>query len=309
MNRTISTLKLLIGWPLSILALVFLIRLTIPKFSIVWEKIHAINSNFVLLAVLLFISYFLLRSFLWNRILDFKGYKLSFKKTAYLWGFSEFKRYVPGNIWSFLSRVSLFADTGIDKKILGLALLDEIQLIVVSSTIISIFALPLILNTGGAQMKELLLGSLIGIIIYSVIVGLIYNKRTKQGNFLTNIYLPNYSLKQKIVLTFISVFTFFVFGFATFIACLSITSFGLGLSLVLSSFFVFALLVGYLSFITPMGLGVRETVVTIGLTPLVSISTAGFLSIFSRIILIISEVTFLILILLWDKLIKTNPKK
>jgi len=118
--------------------------------------------------------------------------------------------------------------------------------------------------------------------------------------------LPNYTLSQKIVLTLISVFTFFVFGFATFIACLSITSFSLSLSLALSSFFVFALLVGYLSFITPMGLGVREGVVTIGLAPLVSVSTAGFLSIFSRIVLIISEITFLLIIFAWDLLGKNK---
>lgn len=309
MNKTISTLKFLIGWPLSIAALVFLIKLTIPKFSIVQEKIYSINLIIVFLAVILFIFYFLLRSFLWRMILDYKGHKISFKKTAYLWGFSEFKRYVPGNIWSFLSRVSLFADTGIDKKTVGLALLDEIQLIVISSSLISIFALPLILSATGGQMKELLIGSLAGIIAYCIVIGYIYKKRTKHGTFLTNIYLPNYSLSQKITLTIISVLTFFIFGFATFVVCLSVTSFSLSLSLTLSSFFVFALLVGYLSFITPMGLGVREGVVTIGLAPIVTISTAGFLSIFSRIILIISEVTFLILILLWDKLIKEHSKK
>jgi len=309
MNKTISTLKLLIGWPLSIVALGFLIKLTIPKFSLVQEKIYSANLIFIFLAVILFIIYFLLRSFLWKMILDYKGYKILFKKTAYLWGFSEFKRYIPGNIWSFLSRVSLFADTGIDKKIVGLALLDEIQLIVVSSTVISIFALPLILSATGGQTVELLLGSLVGIIIYGVVIGYIYKKRTKQGTFLTNIYLPGYSLNQKITLTFISVFTFFVFGFATFIACLSITNFSLSMTLILSSFFTFALLVGYLSFITPMGLGVREGVVTIGLSSIVSVSTAGFLSIFSRIIMIISEVSFLILVLLWDKLIKTNSIK
>lgn len=309
MNKTISTLKFLIGWPLSIVALVFLVKLTIPKFSIVQEKIYSANLIIVFLAVILFIFYFLLRSFLWKMILDYKGHKISFKKTAYLWGFSEFKRYVPGNIWSFLSRVSLFADTGLDKKIVGLALLDEIQLIVVSSSLISVFALPLILSATGGQMKELLLGSLVGIIFYCIVVGYIYKKRTKQGTILTNIYLPNYTLSQKITLTFISILTFFIFGFATFVACLSITSFSLSMTIILSSFFTFALLVGYLSFITPMGLGVREGVVTIGLAPIVTVSTAGFLSIFSRIILIISEVTFLILILLWDKLIKTNPKK
>jgi len=309
MNKIFSTLKFFIGWPLSVIALFFLLKLAFPKFSSILPRIYSINMYFLVLSIALFIVYFLLRSFLWKKILEYKGHEISFAKTTYLWGFSEFKRYVPGNIWSFLSRVSLFSDTGIDKKIVGLALLDEIQLIVISSTLTSVFALPLILSAPGEQMNEILLGSLIGILIYCISVGYIYKKRTKNGTLLTNIYLPSYTLKQKISLTFISVLTFFVFGFATFIACISVNSFSLGMTIILSAFFVFALLAGYLSFITPMGLGVREGVITIGLTPLVSVSTAGFLSVFSRIILIISEVTFLILILLWDKLISTNPNK
>jgi hypothetical protein len=64
--------------------------------------------------------------------MQYKGYRLPFIKTAYLWEISEFKRYVPGNIWSFLSRVSLFTDAGVEKNIAGLALLDEIQLIIIA---------------------------------------------------------------------------------------------------------------------------------------------------------------------------------
>ena len=90
---------------------------------------------------------------------------------------------------------------------------------------------------------------------------------------------------------------FFIFGLATLVACLSVFTFEPKLFLELSAFFTFALLAGYLSFITPMGLGVREGIIILGLTKLTSIATAGFLSIFSRIVLIISELTFLAIVL------------
>jgi uncharacterized membrane protein YbhN (UPF0104 family) len=302
MNKTLSTLKFLIGWPLSVLALIFLIKLTLPKFSVIQSSLHSANLILIILSIIIFILYFILRSYLWKKILEYKGHKLTLSKTAYLWGFSEFKRYIPGNIWSLISRVSLFSQTGIDNKTVGLALLDEIQLIVIPCAIISLFSIPIILNPAnslqiGKSMQGLILGSLVGIIIYCIVIAYLIKSRTNKGGYIANLFLPSYSYMQKFKLTLISLVTFFVFGVATLIACVSIFNFDPAVYFALSAFFVFALLVGYLSFITPVGLGVREGVITFGLASMISLSTSGFLSIFSRIILIMSELIFLLLML------------
>jgi hypothetical protein len=249
---------------------------------------------------------------LWQKILEFKGYKLPLMKTAYLWEFSEFKRYVPGNVWSFLSRVSLFENAGVEKKVSGLALLDEIQLIIISCTLISIFCLPLILSSGEPvqllkEMQIIILGSLIAIIAYSITVAYIFKKRGN-SNLAANLFLPGYLWKQKLILTLIAVVTFFIFGLATLIACLAVFSFDVRLYFELSAFFTFALLAGYLSFITPMGLGVREGVIALGLSKLTAIANSGFLSIFSRVILIISEVIFICIVFTFEILSKIKNK-
>jgi len=305
MNKAISTFKFLIGWPLAFLAIAFLIKLTLPNFQVVVKNLGSINFMLVFLSVLVFLLYFLLRSYLWKTILKFKGYKLPFKKTAYLWEISEFKRYVPGNVWSFLSRVSLFSDVGVDKKVAGLALLDEIQLLIFASAIVSIFSLPLILNANESlklfnEMKLIVSVSAVAVIAYSLAVAFIFRLRGNK-QFFKNLFLPGYSLKEKTILILIAIVTFFTFGLATLIACLAVFPFNFNLYLELSAFFTFAFLAGYLSFITPMGLGVREGVVTLGLTKFMLVSTAGFLSIFSRIILIISELVFLLIALFLNK--------
>jgi hypothetical protein len=109
-------------------------------------------------------------------------------------------------------------------------------------------------------------------------------------------------------LTLTSTVAFFIFGIATLVACLSVFSFEPKLYFELSAFFTFALLAGYLSFITPMGLGVREGIITLGLSKLTSISTSGFLSIFSRIILIMSELTFILIVFTFEILTKLKQK-
>jgi uncharacterized membrane protein YbhN (UPF0104 family) len=312
MNKTISTLKFLVGWPLALLAIFFLIRLFLPQFSSIQTRIVNVNLFLLVLSIIFFVIYYFLRCYLWQKILEFKGYKLSLMKTAYLWEFSEFKRYVPGNVWSFLSRVSLFENAGVEKKVVGMALLDEIQLIIISCTLISIFCLPLILGAGEPvqllrEMQIIILGSVAAIIIYSVTVALIFKKRGNKNVF-ANLFLPGYPLRQKVVLTFISTVAFLIFGLATLIACLSMFSFAPQLFFELSAFFTFALLAGYLSFITPMGLGVREGIITLGLSKLTSIANSGFLSIFSRIILIISEVIFIGIVFAFEILSKVKNR-
>jgi uncharacterized membrane protein YbhN (UPF0104 family) len=312
MSKTISILKFFVGWPLGIIAIIFLVKLFLPQFSSIQSRIVNVNLLLLIFSIILFVSYYFLRCFLWQKFLEFKGHKLPLMKTAYLWEFSEFKRYVPGNVWSFLSRVSLFENVGVEKKLVGLALLDEIQLIIISCTLISIFCLPLMLGNGEStqllrEMQIILLGSLVAILLYSIVVAFLFQKR-RLGNFRTNLFLPGYSLKQKFTLTAISTVTFFIFGFATLVACLSVFSFEPKLYFELSAFFTFALLAGYLSFVTPMGLGVREGIITLGLSKLTPISTSGFLSIFSRIILIISELTFILIVFTFEISTKLKSK-
>ncbi|MGA2911425.1 MAG: hypothetical protein ABSE17_02150 [Candidatus Levyibacteriota bacterium] len=312
MNKTISTLKFLVGWPLALLAIFFLIRLFLPQFTSIQTRMVNVNLFLIVLSIIFFVIYYFLRCYLWQKILEFKGYKLPLMKTAYLWEFSEFKRYVPGNVWSFLSRVSLFENAGVEKKVSGLALLDEIQLIIISCTLISIFCLPLILSSGEPvqllkEMQIIILGSLIAIIAYSITVAYIFKKRGN-SNLAANLFLPGYLWKQKLILTLIAVVTFFIFGLATLIACLAVFSFDVRLYFELSAFFTFALLAGYLSFITPMGLGVREGVIALGLSKLTAIANSGFLSIFSRVILIISEVIFICIVFTFEILSKIKNK-
>jgi uncharacterized membrane protein YbhN (UPF0104 family) len=312
MNKAISLFKFFVGWPLGIIAILFLVKLLLPQFNSIQARIMHVNLVLIILALLFFLLYYFLRSYLWQKILEYKGHKLNLMKTAYLWEFSEFKRYVPGNVWSFLSRVSLFENAGVEKKLVGLALLDEIQLIIISCALISLFCLPLLLGVGEPvqllrEMQIILLGSLVAILCYSLVVAFIFKKRGN-SNWTANLFLPGYALKQKIILTIISTVAFFLFGLATLLACLAVFNFDLKLYFELSAFFTFALLAGYLSFITPMGLGVREGIITLGLTRLTSVANAGFLSIFSRIILIISEVTFVIIVFTFEILSKAKNK-
>ena len=297
--------KFLIGWPLSIISVGFILKLVFDNKNKINLNFSDITFFYLITGIVFFVIYFLLRSFLWQKLLREKGGKISFTENTYRFAFSEIKRYTPGNIWSFLSRASMFQEAGIEKNIVGVSLLADIQLVIIGCGIFSLFSVPWILNSENElklKLISLLPFSLIAVVIYFVVIGLIYSKKyDKSEKLLNSFVMPGFSLNSKIKVTLISVVTYAFFGMANFFVLLSIYSIGFNYLLILSSFFVFALLVGYLSFITPMGLGIRELIVTLGLSQIVNQTDAGAISIFTRLSLVVTELSLLLFIFLWKK--------
>ena len=310
-SQLLSWGKSAVGWPLSIISIVFILKLVYDQSSQINLNFGDINLFYLSLGVFFFFLYFLMRSFLWQLELSEKGYKINFRENIYRFSFSELKRYTPGNIWSFLSRASQFSELGVDKKTIGVSILADIQLVIIGCGIISLLSIPWIMNSPDdlrLNLSNLLPLSLFGIAIFSAATGLVYTKRYSTSilrrnrvDVLLNFFLPGFAIGSKFKLSAISILTYFIFGVGNFFILLSISNIGFSYFLSLTSFFVFSLLVGYLSFITPMGLGVRELIVTLGLSSVMSTADAGAVAIFSRIILIISELLFLLLILIWKK--------
>ena len=145
--------------------------------------------------------------------------------------------------------------------------------------------------------------------IFFAVTALIYKKKyDKNESLLNSLYLPGVSGINKLKLTFISFIDFLIFGIANYFVFASVFNVTPTDIIILSSLFTFALLVGFLSFLTPMGLGVREGVVTLGLSKTLSLVDASFFAIYSRIFLIISELIYIGILIFIKFLIKKNDK-
>ena len=313
-SQVLSWGKFLIGWPLSVMSIAFIVKLILEKSNEASINLDQINWIYLIIGVLFFFIYYMFRSFLWQQTLKEKGCKINFKDNTYAFAFSELKRYVPGNIWSFLSRGVQFQNLGVDKKTIGISILADIQLVIIGCVVVSLLAIPWIINSRQELQTELagiIPLSVFAILIFFISTAVIYTRRYGRSNsngivlhsaiLLSNFLLPGFEVKSKIKLSILSVITYFSFGVGNYFAFLSIFNNNFQDFLILSSFFVFSLLVGYLSFITPMGLGVREGVVTLGFSKITNTTNAGVIAIFTRIVLILSELLFLLFAFLWKK--------
>src|SRR5256885_1695385 len=141
-SRLYSVVKFLIGLPLTLLAFFFILKIIITQLPSLESNIHSIHLFLLGYGIICFIIFYFIRSYLWFRILKNYKYTISFQESSYLWALSELKRYIPGNVWSFLGRTVLFQRKGIQKKDIAKGLIFEAELFVIGSAIVSLFALP-----------------------------------------------------------------------------------------------------------------------------------------------------------------------
>ncbi|HSW48339.1 MAG TPA: DUF2079 domain-containing protein [Candidatus Saccharimonadales bacterium] len=294
-NRFISIAKYLIGWPFSILSLIFIIRLISPKLPEILSNIKNINITFLFYALGLFLGFYFLRSYIWYRLVKFKFEKISFKESCYFWSISELKRYIPGNIWSFVGRTVIFSDlTGLKKKEIGKLLVLEASSFVLGAAIFSLLSLPFIADYFVHQLS-FLYQVIISVAICFIALSYIYHYKFL-GFFSDSHPVENLSI---VLMSIISVS---LFGFAHYFTISAFIPLNIQLFFQLSGFFVLAWLIGYLSVLTPAGFGVREGIIIGGLSKFLTGTTSAFAALFSRIILIISELIFVALTYLLYKI-------
>lgn len=305
--KFLSTIKFFIGWPLSLIALFFIGKVIFLNFRKIIPFLSHIDVFLVLLSVVLFLFYFLVRSFFWHKILMYKGVKSKFIHTAYLWEISEIKRFIPGNVWAIAGRTTAFAKEDVSKKSILKLWFLEMEFLVLGSLVASLFATSFMLNT---FLPDNFTDTLFRIGIYTIICLFVVL-------FLLSKYIirllshlkiavirhafPPFTIVQNAILLLIMTLAFAFFGFATFAGVYAIFPLPTTQVIMLSSFFVASFLIGYIAIISPMGLGIREAVMTGGLAKFVVLAEAGFGAIFTRIVLIFAEIIFLICILLLER--------
>ncbi len=281
-DKILTLLKLSLGWPITLLAFFFIAKLISDKTSVFSFHLTDINILFLLLGIACFFAYFLLRALLWQKIILSKNYPIAYKEATFLWSISEIRRFIPGNIWSFATRIFLFSEKNIPKKTVVFAMVQEAQNAVLGCALFSLFSLSfLFYNLFPMYLVTPLLFISYSILIFTAAF-YIYKNPTLHLRYLS-----------------ISFSAFFFFSLGTYFTIISAVALSPYYFLTFLSFFSLSYFAGYLSLITPMGLGVREGVMTFGLARFIPLELAGFAAIYARVVLIFTELLFFFFIRTW----------
>lgn len=295
--------KILFGYPLTVIAFAFILKYIyssrfdiLPFFS---------NINYLSLFSGLFVLslFYLVKGIIWRRMLSAKGYSIEAYTSVYLFSLAEIRRYIPGSIISFTTRVSSFNNVNVPSKILLKTIAHEAVLLVLSAFVVSIPGIIFLfqLTPFGdiyyfLPIKNILITAFsITLILFLLLIVILNRMHLISGSKVWKMLIQ---YKDTFL---ISMFGWVLFGIGNLLIAVSFNYFNPFAVIPLASFFAFSWLIGYLSFITPMGLGVREAVIIYGLSYLTPIGVASSLAVILRVMVIFSELFFLLVAFIFYK--------
>jgi uncharacterized membrane protein YbhN (UPF0104 family) len=227
-----------------------------------WEEIVAYDWNLDYPALLIAFSLMLLATafyaYLWKLILEGLGTPLSYRKSYRIFFLSQLGRYLPGKVWSVLGLVYLSQKEGVSKVISGVSVTLQLLLQIVSGTMVFVVTLPFWRSVDSVgHLSMLLLLIPLGLILLHpglVSRGLNLALRITGQPPVEVSWGYSYLLGQ---LGLWAVF-WFLNGVAYRFLIGSIYSSSLPQVTVLAGIFAIAWVVGFVSLVTPAGLGVME---------------------------------------------------
>jgi len=276
-----------------------------------WDELvsNIENFNIVLLFVsLLFLfSFYLFHTHIWIQILKRQGHKVRFKEALKIRSVSEIGKYTPGKIWHIIGRTYLSSKLKIPKITTITSMVIETLLSLISAGFFVVF---FNLNSQDVGTIFIFIATILSLlIIRTKYFERILNKLLKKTKKITNEVKINISLKFTVLLLLYYLIGWLLIGHSLFFVIKSIyPSISYSLILVLSGIFAASWALGYISFLTPGGLGIREGVMVLFLYSYLPNSIAILVPIIMRLLTILAEL-FLAAISSKIKLSKKNKEE
>ncbi len=269
-----------------------------------WNELKQYTFSFDILYIIFFVViiglFYFIAPFIWDLSLRLVGQKLKYGKILKVWHSAQLVRYIPGNVAFVLGRTEVGKKEGIPRTKNLIATSLELSLIVIAC--LTIFLAYIIFSATSTSYFIFILIPLGLIILHPKIFIPIINfglKIIKRPKIESKI---KYS---KILILFIIVLVIqLIEGIAYAFLLKSIFNYNLTIISLLKFAAIYegAWVIGFLSFLTPSGIGVREAALSLLLEPYMPLGIAIIFSIFARICCIIIEVIIALSILGFGKM-------
>lgn len=278
----------IIGWVITIVALSFIVKWIIQLDQSIWRSLRNLNFIWLVASLVLLQLWFVLRYLAWELIIRRHGLDTHRHVSLRNWTVSELMRYVPGNIWSFAAKYRTSVEHGTS-----------------GSSAVQAMAIEALSQVSGAALITALFFDshrwwwvAIAIAVFFPFMMTLTLNLVSRWKRLTATTITS---AESIGLLLWYAVVWLVFGMANALIYRSFPGIDSASPMWLIGLNVAAWLIGYLSVITPMGLGVRELSFVKLATSVIPSTLASLIAVISRLWFILSELVFLGLVLLWFK--------
>ncbi len=303
MDKIKTFAKFFLGFPLSIISIYFIFKFIANEWPQVSSHLFSLNPVGAVLGVFFLFLFFLFRSLTWNSLLETEGYEVPPVYATYLLSVSEIKRYIPGSVLGFLSRVNNFGEFKIPaKKVVQLIFYESIIFLLTS---IALSIPSLIMLAQRIRLNYLEIAAALLVLLTFFIVLIFSVLKIKKTITVKNVFLNLKKYKKSVIFMMVA---WILFGIGNYLVGASLNYLDPSKIFEFSSLFILSWLAGYLILIAPLGLGVREGAVTYGLSFFMPVPLAAAIAILSRLALVLSEILFLTVAFFFNKFGKL-PKR
>lgn len=259
-----------------------------------WHKISfeelEFNYVFLILSALFHICGFLLMSITWKYTMLFLGQDIRFTHSLEILSLTRLGRYLPGKIWFAMGRAYFAKAKGIPQRTVYVSIVLEV-ILQFWAAVLLFFATGAPVFGEGMNINLYVLGAVLIVslvLMYPAVFNRLVNvilKRLKRQTIDFSLTIPRILV---LLAMFFLIFAFHGCGFLFLIR--SFYPLELAKFPVMVSIFAVAWVVGFVSFITPAGLGVREGMLSLLLTNYVPTGIGIIAALLSRIWLTVIEV-------------------
>jgi uncharacterized membrane protein YbhN (UPF0104 family) len=252
-----------------------------------WEQVVAYRWNLnypaLVVALVLMLAAAAFYAYLWKLILERLGTSLSYRKSYRIFFLSQLGRYIPGKVWSILGLVYLSQKEGVSKVVSGASVTLQLLLQIVSGVIVFLVALPFwrTLDTSAGLVILVVVLPLGLILLHPALVTRGVNLALR----LTHQEEIELSWSYGYLLTQLTLWVGFwlLNGVAYHFLIRSLDPSPLPPVLILAGTFSIAWVAGFLSLVTPSGLGVMEGALTLLLSFYFPVHVATIIALWTRV--------------------------
>ncbi|MES9948074.1 MAG: hypothetical protein ABW118_03885 [Candidatus Thiodiazotropha sp.] len=215
-------------------------------------------------------------------------YKVNFlfSKSFSIYNITQLGKYIPGSIWQFVGKIGMYKSAGLDNQTVRDTILLETFWVVFSAFIFGLLLISFtqyqLLITLTQKVPLTILLAILGTTSFLLLLPQLRHYRKRLYDYCRRLlYTP---------LSFItSLLIWLVLGFAFWITLTPFSASEIGLVFIIG-LYAFSYAVGFAVPFAPAGIGIRESVLVIGLAPFLDINTAIILAALNRVFYIFIEI-------------------
>ncbi|MET0069356.1 MAG: lysylphosphatidylglycerol synthase domain-containing protein [Candidatus Thiodiazotropha sp.] len=208
-----------------------------------------------------------------------------------IYNITQLGKYIPGSIWQFVGKIGMYKSAGLDGRTVRDTIILETFWVVFSAFLFGLLLLGLsqyqFLLTLGQKVPTAIPMAVVGIVLILLLLPRLRPYRQRLYGYCRRLLFTPLSFITALLI-------WLVLGFAFWITLTPFASAEIGLVYIIG-LYAFSYAVGFAVPFAPAGIGIRESVLVLGLAPYLDVNSAIVLAALNRIFYIFIEIILSVL--------------